>query len=64
MIFGETIKQYLNYVIIAATVVLIVFFVIMYKKRNSILKTDKVLPVKNESDKKEYSKEELINANN
>jgi len=37
MIFGETIKQYLNYVIIAVTIVLIAFFGIIYKKRHSII---------------------------
>ena len=37
IIFGETIKQYLNYVIIAVTIVLIAFFCIIYKKRHSII---------------------------
>ena len=43
MLFGEIIKQYLNYVIIGVTVLLIGFFVIIYKKRHSIIS-------KNESD--------------
>ena len=37
MLFGETIKQYLNYVIIAVSIVLVAFFVIIYKKRHSII---------------------------
>ena len=41
MLFGETIKQYLNYVIIAVTLVLIVFFALIYKKRHSIIKSEK-----------------------
>ena len=41
MLFGETIKQYLNYVILAVSVVLIVFFVVIYKKRHSIIKSEK-----------------------
>ena len=36
MLFGETIKQYMNYVITGVTVLLIVFFVILYKKRQFI----------------------------
>ena len=34
MFFGETIKQYLELVILAVTVVIIIFFVILYKKRH------------------------------
>ena len=37
MIFGEAIKQYLNYVIAGVSVLLIAFFVILYKKRHSII---------------------------
>ena len=40
MLFGETIKQYLNYVILAVSVVLVVFFVVVYKKRNSLIKKE------------------------
>lgn len=36
MLFGETIKQYMNYFIIGVSVLLIAFFVILYKKRHSI----------------------------
>ena len=41
MLFGETIKQYLNYVIIAVSIVLVIFFVVVYKKRHSIIKSEK-----------------------
>lgn len=41
MLFGETIKQYIEWVILAVTVVIVIFFVILYKKRHSIIKTDK-----------------------
>ena len=38
MLFGETIKQYLNYVIAAVSILLVAFFVVLYKKRHSIIK--------------------------
>ena len=37
MIFGETIKQYLNYVIAGVSLLLVAFFFILYKKRHSII---------------------------
>lgn len=36
MLFGETIKQYMNYFIIGVSVLLVAFFVVLYKKRHSI----------------------------
>ncbi len=41
MLFGEAIKQYIEWVILAVTVLCILFFVILYKKRKSIINTDK-----------------------
>ena len=41
MLFGEIIKQYLNYVIIAVSIVLVIFFVVIYKKRHSLIKESK-----------------------
>lgn len=41
MLFGETIKQYLNLVIIAVTIILIIFFILVYKKRGSFIKEEK-----------------------
>lgn len=38
MLFGEAIKQYIELVIIAVTLVIILFFVILYKKRKSLIK--------------------------
>lgn len=38
MLFGATIKKYLEVVIIAVTLVIIVFCVIVYKKRHSFIK--------------------------
>ena len=40
MFFGETMKQYIEWVIAAITIAIILFFVILYKKRKSIMKTD------------------------
>lgn len=40
MLFGEAIKHYMNYVIIAVTVLMAVFFIVLYKKRHSIVKSD------------------------
>ena len=40
MLFGESIKQYIEVVIIAVTIVIILFFVILYKKRKSLIKND------------------------
>lgn len=34
MIFGEMIKAYINYVILAVTIIIIIFFFILYKKRH------------------------------
>ena len=34
MLFGETIKQYIELVIIAVTIIIVIFFVILYKKRH------------------------------
>ena len=41
MLFGEWVKHYLEYIIIAVSVVIILFFVILYKKRKKILGTNK-----------------------
>ena len=41
MFFGEAVKQYLELVILAVTVLIIIFCIIVYKKRHSIIKTDK-----------------------
>ena len=38
MIFGEQIKDNIELVILAATFVIIAFFVILYKKRKSLVK--------------------------
>lgn len=35
MLFGETIKEYIEWVILAVTIVIILFFVILYKKRHA-----------------------------
>ncbi len=34
MLFGETIKHYIEWVILAVTVIIILFFVVLYKKRH------------------------------
>lgn len=38
MLFGEAIKQYLNYVIILVSIIIIIFFILVYKKRHSLIK--------------------------
>lgn len=50
MLFGETIKQYMNYVIIAVTVLLIGFFFVLYKKRHSIIGEKKDEKLSNNAD--------------
>jgi len=40
MLFGETIKQYIEWVILGVTLVIILFFVVLYKKRHLLKKTD------------------------
>lgn len=34
MLFGETIKHYIEWVIILVSVVIVIFFIVLYKKRN------------------------------
>ncbi len=41
MFFGEDVKQYLELVILAVTVLIIIFCIIVYKKRHSFIKKDK-----------------------
>lgn len=38
MFFGEAIKQYIELVIIALTVIVVLFYIIVYKKRKSFIK--------------------------
>ena len=40
MLFGEWVKHYLEYIIIAVSLIIVIFFVILYKKRKSIIKTN------------------------
>ena len=40
MIFGEKIKDHIEFVIVGATVVIIAFFYILYKKRNALPKIE------------------------
>ena len=40
MLFGETIKHYIEWVILAVTLLIVLFFVILYKKRHLLKKTD------------------------
>lgn len=41
MFFGEAIKQYIEWVIFAVTVLIVIFFVVLYKKRNVFTKSKK-----------------------
>ncbi len=40
MIFGEKIKDHIEFVIVGATIVIIAFFYLLYKKRNALSKID------------------------
>lgn len=40
MLFGETIKHYIEWVILAVTLIIILFFVILYKKRHFLQKNN------------------------
>ena len=63
MLFGETIKQYLNYVIAGISIALIAFFFIIYKKRHSIIKkdrTDDILLMENKTHKESEKMEQEI----
>ncbi len=64
MLFGETIKQYINYVIIAVSILLVGFFFVLYKKRHSIIKTEKVTLQHTEGVKTKTKEEGLVNADN
>ena len=63
MLFGETIKQYLNYVIIAVSVVLVVFFIIVYKKGNNMIKPENKIQ-KQVTAKIVEEKGEIVHADN
>lgn len=41
MLFGETIKHYIEWVILGVTILIIIFFVILYKKRHFFKKNNK-----------------------
>lgn len=41
MLFGETIKHYIEWVILAVTVLIVLFFVILYKKRHLLKNKNK-----------------------
>ena len=61
MLFGETIKQYLNYVILAVSAVLVVFFFIMYKKRLSFIKNENTISIiDNKQNKEAENKEQEV----
>jgi len=66
MLFGETIKQYLNYVIAGVSILLVIFFVVLYKKRNSIIKSENSdMPLMDNNKKKQENKKtESAYANN
>ena len=59
MIFGETIKQYMNYFIAGVSVLLILFFLVLYKKRHSIVgkRNDDIKDVKTIIENKTISNE-------
>ena len=37
MLFGDWVRHYLEYIIIAVSLVIVIFFAILYKKRKNIL---------------------------
>ena len=62
MLFGETIKQYLNYVIIGISVLLVGFFFILYKKRHSLIakKDSDISLIENKPQKENETMEQEI----
>ena len=42
MFFGDAVKKYIELVILAVTIVIVIFCIIVYKKRHSLLGTNKV----------------------
>lgn len=61
MLFGETIKQYMNYVILAVSVLLVLFFVVVYKKRHTIIKNESdVTLIENKCAVKSENKEQEV----
>ncbi len=40
MLFGETIKKYIELVILAVTIIVILFFIILYKRRKRLFKNE------------------------
>ena len=65
MLFGETIKQYLNYVIAGVSVLLVIFFVVVYKKRHSLIKNeDSNVPMLDKNRTKQENNTESTYANN
>ena len=64
MLFGETIKQYLNYVILAISILLVGFFFLLYKKRHSLVKKDSDIELIENKVSKEAEKTEQEYANN
>ena len=40
MFFGESVKKYIEPIIIVLTIIVIIFYIVVYKKRHSFIKTD------------------------
>ncbi len=63
MIFGEKIKDHIEFVIVGATVVIIAFFYLLYKKRNAISKMENSQAIMQNTvvnfESIEHSKEEM-----
>ena len=62
LIFGETIKQYMNYFIAGISVLLVLFFVVLYKKRHSIISADSsdITEISNKKSKEKEQTEQEI----
>ena len=62
MLFGETIKQYMNYFIIGISVLLVLFFVVLYKKRHSIIKakSSETTGILNKQNKEKENMEQTV----
>ena len=64
MLFGETIKQYLNFVIIAVSIVIVLFFILIYKKRTSIVKSESTTLPQTTDEVTQHENKEVSNADN
>ena len=50
MLFGETVKKYLEPIILIVTIVIVIFCIVVYKKRHSLIKSNETISENNNDD--------------